>query len=369
MGRDWSANLQTIHQAYKRRDTLDIYLNDNTVRRLSRGAVTRGANTYLNYIRSVGDMESSIERSVDRINIRCQNVNSALGFDLASNLRLLDYALCDYGKIYQSSRNPALIEDIPQVFRGVMANAEVDEQNFNVELIVDYESMGAILASRGLSRCQWTYKNGIECTSVSGLTTCPKDRESCKLRGKEWENGGWEHFEEPVSTPPGGDDGGGDGGGGIGGGSCFTADTQIWTPSGEYSFEQIKERFELGLKSIYSFNPHTGEISADEIEEVFTHRVTGFFTLEFEHAIIKVTPEHPFLIDWGLFKPADAFNRLETTKIFAGDWVNSKLLKIKWNSDVSETVYNCRVRHNRTYFANGAGIHNSKEDPRGPILY
>lgn len=153
MPRDWSTDLQEIHQAYKRRDTLDLYLADNTVLHLSRGHVERdlgekvGIVVYDNWIRSVEDLRSSIEQSIDRITIKCQNVDSQLGFKLASDLRLLDFAVADYGKIYQSLTNPALIEDIPQVLRGVLSNAEVDEQNFKVELIVDYDSMGRIIAA------------------------------------------------------------------------------------------------------------------------------------------------------------------------------------------------------------------------------
>jgi hypothetical protein len=356
MGRNWSATLQEIHKAYIRRDTLDLYLNDGNVRRLSRGSVTRGGHQYLNYIRSVGDMAASIEKSVDRINIRCQNVNSVLGFDLASSLRLLDYAVADYGKIYQSSRNPALIEDI-QVFCGVLANAEVDEEYFNIELIVDYESLGAILASRGLStRCVAHYKNGIECTTTSLLPDCPKDRDACKLRGKEWEHLGWGFFEEPVPVPPG------TGGPRIGGTTCFTGETQIWTPlRGDVPFAEIFDDFFKGKRDIYSFDELTGEIFEDEIIEVKKHEVIGHFTFSFDDALINVTPEHRFWLGFGKFQRADAFSRNETLKRFDKRWTKMPIVKIRWNSDVKTDVYNLHVRHHQTYFANRFGVHNYKD--------
>lgn len=361
MGRDWSANLQEIHQAYQRRDTLDIYLNDGTVKRLSRGAVTRGGNVYLNYIRSIGDLESSIESSVDRINLRCQNVNSILGFDLASELRLLDYALADYGKIYQSTRNVALIDDDLQAFRGVMANAEADEENFGVELIVDYESLGAILASRGLSpRCSSQYKNGIECTSTSVLTSCPKDRAACKLRGKEWEHLGFEFFEEPVSTPPGT----GSGGGGIGGEEdpCFLGHTNVWTPDGEIPISEIQARLNEGKNSVFSFDFNSGKIITDEIEKVWKHETTGYFDFEFDHTTLNPTFNHKFLQDFGNWKIADNFALTNTTKAFTQDWFDSRLNKIKWNSDEKVTVWNLKVKKNRTYFANRCAVSNRKRD-------
>jgi hypothetical protein len=372
MPRTESANLTEIFKAYRRRDTLNLYLNNNTVLNLSRGAVTRGATVYNNSIASVEELRYSIDTPVDRVTINCQNVNSLLGFNLASNLRLLDYAIADYGRQYQSLRNPSLVEDYPQYFRGVLANAEADETRIGFELIVDYESLGAILASRGLSpRCWWLYKNGIECTSSSAEPDCPKTRDACGKRHnstiKDAEHGGWEYFEEPTQTLPG--DGENDGGG-IGGGTCFTGDTLILTPGGEIPFAELLPRFQLGLKSIYSFNPHTGEVESDEIEEIFVHQATGHFTFALEHATVKVTPEHPFLIDWGLFKPADGFSRLDTTKAYinaaehlsSAVWRDSKLLKIKWHSDVRETVYNCRVKKNATYFANRCGVHNRKNE-------
>jgi hypothetical protein len=357
--REWSTDLEEIHQAYRRRDTLDLYLNDDSELHLSRGSVTRSLVSYENVIRSVSDLRGTIDAGVDRVTINCQNVDSLLGFNLASNLRLLDYAIADYGRIYQSERNLSLKEDIPEFFRGVLANAECDEQNISFEFIDTLESLGSIVASRSLSPLSaWRSLNGIEVTAAATVTN-PKTRADFIANGKEWEFGGWEFFEEPVSNLPG--TGGNDGGTGTG--TCFPGHTKIWTPRGEFSFSEIDDRFQNGINSIYSFNPHTGEVEIDEIEEIFIHQSSGYFTLEFEHREVDVTREHPFLIDWGLFRPADGFNRLDTTKIFLTEsktWVNSRLLKIKWNSDLKETVFNCRVKKNGTYFANGCAVHNSK---------
>lgn len=355
MPRTESEDLTTIFEAYKRRDTLDIYLADETVLRLSRGAVIREIDgedvEYQNYIRSVGDLNSSFEKSIDRIEIIGQNVNSELGFTLASDLRLLDYAVCDYGKSYQSIRNPLLIEDIPQVFRGVLADAVADEQFFSFELIVDYESLGNIIASRGLSpKCGWTYKNGMECTSASASASCTRTRRHCTKNGVQHEFGGWEFFDEPTSLLPGS-------GGNIGGGSCFTGETLIWTPKGSIPIGEMAKRMD---KSIYSFNEKTGEIIEDEIVKVFRHKVTGYFTFDFEHASLNVTPEHRLFTAHGDFKAADNFRRGETVKAFIETWFNSKLKKIRWHSDKKATVWNLHVRKNQTYFANECGVHNAK---------
>ncbi|MET0751866.1 MAG: hypothetical protein ABWZ66_00720 [Pyrinomonadaceae bacterium] len=362
MPRDWSTDLQNIHQAYKRRDTLDLYLADDTVLRLSRGKVIRNIGgsdvTYDNWIRSVEDLRGSIEQSIDRITIKCQNINSQLGFKLASDLRLLDFAVADYGKIYQSLTNPTLIEDIPQVLRGVLANAEVDEQNFKVELIVDYDSMGRIIAARAMSpRGQWCHQNGIECTSAV-LGDCPQTRIGCARRGREYEHGGWEDFEEPVTTPPGS---GGNEGGGIGG-PCFVLNTRILTPNGEVPFGDLPLGVQKERCPVVSFDKITGEINTDdEFEEIWEYEVKGCYTLEFQHDKIDgVTPMHRFFYALGKWRTANDFQLGQTTKAFGKDWFDSKLVRMKWNSDKSVKVRNGRVKHNGTYFANSCGVSNSK---------
>jgi hypothetical protein len=354
MPRPWSSDLQEIHEAYKRRDTLDIYLSDGSTLNLSRGAVTRAGTAYNNSIRSVSDMRGTIDQAVDRITVTCQNVDSQLGITLASNLRLLDYAIADYGKQYQSLRNPALLEDIPQMLRGVLANAEADEETITFEIIVDYESLGGIIASRGLGPlCWWVYKNGIECTSGSKETSCPKTRSACIKREVEHENGGWQNFEKWEPTPPAG---GGDDGGGIGTGTCFTLDTPIWTPAGEVPIGDLQP----GMK-IVSFDEATGVIDPwDEIVEVLDHEATGYYTFEFEHGTVEVTREHPFLIDLGRFAIADDLRLGSTVKTANGGWGDSKLLRIKWHSDLKAPVRNLHVKKNHTYFANRCAVHNVK---------
>jgi hypothetical protein len=361
MSREWSTDLQTIHEAYKRRDTLAIYMANGDELLLSRGAVTSAKGTYLNWIRSVSEMRSSIDQAIDRVTITCQNVTSDLGFNLASSLRQLDYATADYGKQYQSLRNLALVEEIPKMFRGVLANGEADEENMIFELIVDYESLGAIIASRGLGPlCSWIYQNGIECTSPSGETSCPKTRAGCFKREVEHEHGGFPDCEQPVTTPPGG---GGDDGGGIGNGTCFTLDTPIWTPGGEIPIGELRAG-----ERVVSFHEKSGDIDyKDEIVEVHEHEATGYYTLEFDHGIVNVTPEHPFMVEFGKFTTADWLRLGDTVKSHTHRWHDSTLRKIRWNSDRKIKVRNLHVKLNHTYFANRCAVHNLKPLGGGDI--
>jgi hypothetical protein len=369
MPRTQDSDLTTIFQAYKRRDYLDIYLNDSTVVHLSRGAVTRtiaGVPTvYNNWIRSVGDLSSTIDQSIDHISVVGQNVSSVLGLDLASNLRLMDYAIVEYGKQYQSLIDAEFQLDI-KLFAGVLANAEADLEHFSMEMIVDYESLGSVIANRGMGPlCWFLYKNGIECTSASGLTSCPKTRTACVTRGVEHQMGGWEFFEQPASSPPGS---GGDGGGGVGGGDdggdipCFTLDTNIWLPSGEVSFGELP----LGKPSeripLVSFDKLTGEIDYDdEIVEVFEHEVVGYFTFEYDDGrTLPPTCNHRIWQGFGKFKQADDFRINDRMKVFTDRWSSPRLKKIKWNSDAKVKVRNLHAKKNHTYFANRTAVSNVK---------
>ena len=169
MPREQSATLTSIFAAgsYSRRETLDLYLANGAILRLSRGAVERTAAggqaiVYRDCIRQIGELNSSIEKPIDRITVRCQNVDSVLGLNLASGSRLLDYAFADYGKIYQSNANPALVEDIPRVFPGVVAGANVSRASIEFDLIVDYEALWRTVSARSMSpKCDAVYKVSI----------------------------------------------------------------------------------------------------------------------------------------------------------------------------------------------------------------
>lgn len=366
MLREISTTLAEILQGAIVRDTLDLYLSDGSVRRLSRGAVTRtidgGTFTYSNWIKSVGEMKYSLTDSVDRVEVVCQNVNSILGFDVASNLRLLDYAHAKIGKFYQSSRNPTLVEDVPVEFIGTLSNAEVSEKEIKFEVIVDFDALGTVIGTRQLRpRCPWLYKDGINCHSTSPLATCPKNRAACVERGVEWEFGGWEFFEQPVSTPPGG---GGDGGGGDDDfPPCFLGNVNVWTAKRQMPFADFYEAFhKSGFKQIFNFSEKTGKIYLDEAVDVFKHTTTGYFEFEFsDGAIVEVTPEHPFWSVGYSWKTADSLKLKDSVwRYINKKWKFVSLEAIKWNSRKTVEVYNLHALLNKNYFANNFGVHNRK---------
>lgn len=354
MPRTWDADLQTIFEAYKRRDKLVINKSDGTTLSLSRGNISGCSN----WIRSVSDVSSTIDRPVDRVSFDIQNVNSTAGLVLADDLRLLSYATAEYSRQYQSLRNPSLVQTI-SFFRGVIADAEADEEHLRLDLVVDYQSVGSILASRSLGPvCWWPYKNGVECTSASSETTCPRTRSGCVKRSVEHQFGGWEFFENPVAQVPG------TRGTGIGIGYCFTRDTKVWLPSGDIPIGDLP----LGRPStpipVVSFDPERAEICEDdEIENVWEHDADGYLRFEFDNGIgVNVTPEHKIWV--GMFRPFRAARdfKLHDHGISwpVDQWRATKLIKIEWHQRPVK-VRNITTRKNHTYFANRLAVSNSKE--------
>lgn len=344
--------------SHSRRDTLDLYLTNGTIKRLSRGAVSRGGNIYQDYIRDVGDLVKT-ETEVDRLNIVCQNINSELGLLAASDLRLLDYAVADYGRIYQSNVNPALVEDYPQIFRTVLASAQITETRTSFELINDFESLGETVASRGpKEKCVAAYKNGLECTSTSSELTCPKTRLACRRRGKEYQFLGFEFFEEPTDSAPGsaGNSGGIETGQGIGG--CFLLDTSVRLASQDAAIGSLPLGKLAEPIRCYSFNKNTEEIEEDWIDAVAEYERTGFYTLEFEDGTLNVTEEHPLFRGLKAFARVGEWRLADNARFHVGEWKNSRLVSMKWNSDVPVKVRDITVRKNHTFFANNCAVSN-----------
>ncbi len=365
MGRDLPENLDTILPACTRRQTLDLYLADDTALRLSRGAVIRDIDgtptTYLNQIKSLSEMRYSLEDSIDRVTVVCENITTTLGLNLASNLRLLDYATVKVGKIYQSKINPSLIVDIPDEFVGLVSNGEANETEISFEMITDIEALGSIIASRAFSpRCWWLYQDGINCTASGGPLECPKTRTACIARGVEHEMGGWEFFEDPSANVPGS---GGNEGGGIEPPEhpCFVLDTNIWTPRGDVPIGDLPLGKQAEGMPIVSFDPITHEVNYhDEIVEVHEREYTGIFKMTFSTSSLGVTPLHRLFLGFNKFKVADDFSINDNAKAFTKSWVDTPVKNIKWNSDLTVKVRNLTVKKNQTYFANRIAVHNAK---------
>lgn len=137
--------------------------------------------------------------------------------------------------------------------------------------------------------------------------------------------------------------------------TCFTLDTPIWTPDGEIPIGEIV----VGQKVI-SFDPIGGVVDYDdEVTEVLDHEAGGFYTFEFEHGAINVTPEHRLFRGNNVFVLADMFRIGEIVKAFQDEWADSKLVRIRWSGEKTK-VRNLHVRSNHTYFANRCGVHNAK---------
>lgn len=367
MPRSLATNMDILLPNSYRRDAVEIYLADNTVKYLSRGAVTRGADVYTNCIKTIGEITNSINAPVNRVSFSCQNIDSILGLSMANELRLLSYAFARYSRDYVGWKGAGtgLTAVEQDQFFGVVAGVSANETEINYDLVVDLESIGKVIASRTFSpKCPWTYKNGIECNSVSVLTSCPLHRAACEERGVEWEMGGWEFFEDPVATLPGLPVNPHDGTG-----YCFIADTLVWNSSGYTPIQMVK----VGDR-VYSFNKITGVIETKKVYNTSKTKYTGdMFKFSFESGReFVVKPNHPIWNSkqkmvmakhWSIGDVAGYSN----DELLLNDysWRGTKLTEIEVRHVTDEWVYNLSVEDNADYFAETIGVSNSKpvDDP------
>lgn len=283
--------------------------------------LTVDGDDYLTGLLRVGELKETQNTATNRIQIKLSNVDLVFGIKLASDLRKLELADITVKRYYQSLTNPATIETA-FFFLGKLIGAQANEREIDFDVIPDTTAAGTCIAQENLSP-----------------------------------SNGWVFPESPTTSPPGT---GSNPGGGIGHGSCFSLDTLICTPGGDIPIGELK----AGMP-IVSFNHQTGEIYRDEVEEVFEDKVRGIFTLEFEHGTVRVTPRHRFFTGDNCFKQAAVFSLKQTVQVYSKGWVDSRLIGMKWDGLTETEVRNFRVKNNRTYFANGFAVHNSKlpEEP------
>lgn len=357
MPREQDSALTSIFSgSHSRRDFCVLYLANGVTKHLSRDKFVRDGIAYQPYIRSVGDLVKT-SREVDALTLTFQNINSELGLIAASDLRLLDYAVVEYGRRYQSNLNASLITDYPLLFRGVLESAQITERVLQLTLITDFESLGNVIASRQpKEKCVWAYKNGLECTSVSSELTCSKTRFACQKRLKPFQFGGFEYFEEPIDSAPG--SAGNEGGVEVISPGCFSLDTKIRLKNSDVEIGNLP----LGSVSIpcISFDPRTEKLSSDRIIFVHEFEKADIYELEFEHGTIRVTAEHPIFRGFGSFRKVGDWRLSDEAKFFNNGWRKSKLMKMRRFVD-KITVRNVTVEKHETFFANSLAVHNKPQ--------
>ncbi|HXD86543.1 MAG TPA: polymorphic toxin-type HINT domain-containing protein [Urbifossiella sp.] len=129
--------------------------------------------------------------------------------------------------------------------------------------------------------------------------------------------------------------------------SCFAAGTPIRTPDGSKMIENLQ----IGdlILSRDEFDA-TGPVSARMVEEVFVN-VSLVWHVHIGGQVIRTTAEHPFY--------AHEKGWVNANQLADGDWLlteNGHWLVVEDLLDTGEfeTVYNCRIADNHTYFVGTA---------------
>lgn len=361
--RSVTAQHQSLLASSESQSSVILALRDGTVKRLSTSHLFDAEGSeYLPHLRSVGALTQTTDEETDRVRVSIQNVDCAAGLDVVSSSRQFERALCSVGRVYKSITNPAITE-WRTLFPAMVVGIEANETEVVMDTIADYEGVGQVVADRTeTDYCDALFK-GIECGYTGNLETCNHQLKSvhgCAGRLNIHRNQSFKFPEQPVSAPPV-DDGGGGGGGYLP--PCFLGDISVWTPRGDIPFWDLEKELKKS-RAVYSFDPLTGERYTDEIEYLMTHDALGYSDFHLDHTILKVTPEHPVWVGFKTFKPAFQFREADRLKVMLTDkMTDSRLNKLVWHWGEKITVYNIKVKHFETYFANRVPVHNRKQDP------
>jgi len=130
---------------------------------------------------------------------------------------------------------------------------------------------------------------------------------------------------------------------------CFLPGTSIETPEGPKPIETVK----LGEKIYTRCADGKNEIGA--VTACIKRSTQKWLTIQFENgSSLGVTPEHPFGVHGGGWRPAGELNLGDAVLTRSGE---TKVLSVQWQQS-EVTVYNLTVEPHHTYFAGDILVHN-----------
>lgn len=357
MPRSVSGTLSTLLQASETHPTLALVYTDGTVKKFSNTPLAIAKGTFVQHLKTVSEIKQTLSRAISRCKAEIQNVDRAMGLDIASSARLLENAEAVVGRYYSGIRDAGLNE-WKSLFTGRVMTAEADEETATLEIISDITAAGQCVATRGLAdNCPRIYKD-FRCGATSSNTTCNKNLKgigSCTDNANTDHFEGWMNPDNPTPPePPPGDPGGG----GIGGGTCFTGDTLIWTPNNDVPISEIRKG-----DIVWAFDENTKQLKASRVLNIMRHEINRFYSFDFEGIKLNVTPEHRLLTAKG-FQAADSLGLAAKVFTHEGEWLKRRIKSFKWNTRKPVEVFNLEIEKYHTYFANRVAVHNEKlEDP------
>lgn len=336
--------------------TLSIYTPKAGDIFVATDSFTISPDVFLPSLRNSGEIVQSILSPVNRVQVRIQNVDKAIGANITNEDLVKAEAVI--GRYF---RKEPLFDDNywKELFHGEVRVLELNEEEAVIEIVNDLTVAGYAVGNWTLAEnCQFVFKHAGTCGYSGGETVCNKKKRSkagCLGRANEHRFGGME-FPDVQMPEPGTGDGGGGGGGEWPDIPCFIGDTMIWS---ETMIDIPIREIQIGDWCLcYDQN---GIIHERRISEKKSHWVDEYllFTL-LDGRKLGVTAEHLILNVENEFDRADRFKIEDLFTVFKMSFSKIPIVSIEVVKERTE-VFSIEVPDFGTHFANRIAVHNTKQ--------
>lgn len=357
---------------------LDIIFDDDSQLNVSTVPISYGGTDYIDKLKSVGSIKTSLSRSVDRVEMVLDNADLLVGDTLLPDEDLdeiLDNMKAVFYQIYVNPDDDSEIYRIEKMAGVIYSYQEDDFDKLPITLISDAYAGGGVAPFEVSPSCVFRYKDGVNCTYDGELPTCDLTFEGingCITHfgvdmAKARFGGGAVNLSEnarqtfePIDNPPTGS-------------GCFLPNTPIFTDL-EFNEKPIKS-FENAGENIVGFNrfdANQNPQTSETLDKAFVYETREWFQLTFsDGSEINGTFDHPFILPGGKrlriieFKEGMKFRRMVKGRGWRTVSLVSKRLQ---KSLIPIKFYNVPVKDLHTYYANGFPVSNRKADnPEIPV--
>src|SRR5579862_228346 len=134
---------------------------------------------------------------------------------------------------------------------------------------------------------------------------------------------------------------------------CFLPDTPILRADGtQIAIRNVRRGDEL-----LAFTAD-GEVVHTTVRNILTHDVDEYLEVLTEHALLRVTLEHPFYVGDGTFKTLEALSVGDTVYAYDGRGLSPQKIISIAHVRARTRVYNLQTDAPNTFFANSVAVHN-----------
>ncbi len=135
------------------------------------------------------------------------------------------------------------------------------------------------------------------------------------------------------------------------GGGCFLPGTEVSTPSGVASIENI-----LPGDAVYSFDEN-GNVLESTVKKVYEVQREGYYIITTKSSSVNVTAEHPFLTPAGYIEAQNLAVGKEVFILSEGALVKEPIVFFEYIQNPT-VAYNLEVMGEHTFFSNSFAVHN-----------